>query len=62
MESGLGRRLLGSRGHTIWIVDAYRNDGRKFIVRLDEQLTAFLELDRITNELGVSAVLSDDST
>jgi hypothetical protein len=50
MESGLGRRLLGSRGHTIWIVDAYRNDGRKFIVRLDEQLTAFLELDRITNE------------
>lgn len=32
---------------------------KKFIVRSDEQLTAFLELDRITNELAVSALLAD---
>jgi hypothetical protein len=34
---------LDSRGDTIWIVDAHRN-GKHFIVRADENLTAFLEL------------------
>ena len=29
---------------TIWIVDAHRDDGRRFNVRADEKLTAFLEL------------------
>ena len=28
-----------------WIVDAYRGDGRRFIVESDELLTAFLELE-----------------
>ena len=31
---------------TIWIVDAHRGDGRRFIVRADEKLTAFVELER----------------
>ena len=31
---------------TIWITDAHRDDGRRFIVRADELLTAFLELER----------------
>jgi hypothetical protein len=31
-------------GRTIWIVDAHR-DGKRFIVRADEKLTAFLELE-----------------
>ena len=31
-----------ARGRTIWIVDAHR-DGKRFIVRADEMLTAFLE-------------------
>src|SRR6266481_683016 len=31
---------------TIWIVDAHRDDGQRFIVRADEKLTAFLELER----------------
>jgi hypothetical protein len=31
-------------GRTIWIVDAHR-DGRRFIVRADEKLTAFMELE-----------------
>ena len=37
---------IDSSGRTIWIVDAHRDDGRRFIVRADEKLTAFLELER----------------
>jgi hypothetical protein len=33
-------------GRTIWIADAHRDDGKCFIVRADEKLTAFLELER----------------
>ena len=33
-------------GGTIWIADAHRGDGKRFIVRADEKLTAFLELER----------------
>jgi hypothetical protein len=32
-------------GRTIWIVDANRGDGRRFVVRADEKLTAFVELE-----------------
>jgi hypothetical protein len=32
-------------GRTIWIVDAHRDDGKRFIARSDEKLTAFLELE-----------------
>ena len=35
---------VDSHGQTIWIVDAHR-DGKRFIVRADEKLTAFLELE-----------------
>ena len=30
-----------------WIVDAYRGDGRRYIVESDELLSAFLELEAI---------------
>jgi hypothetical protein len=40
---------IDSRGRTIWIADAHR-DGKKFIVRANEILTAFLELERVTRE------------
>ena len=33
-------------GRTIWIVDAHRDDGRRFVVRADEILSAFVELER----------------
>ena len=36
---------LDRQGGTIWIADAHR-DGKRFIVRADELLTAFLELER----------------
>jgi hypothetical protein len=37
---------LDSGGRTIWIVDAHRDDGKRFVVRADEILSAFLELER----------------
>jgi hypothetical protein len=36
---------VDSEGRTIWIVDAPRDDGKRFVVRADEKLTAFLELE-----------------
>ena len=39
---------IDSEGRTIWIVDAHRGDGKRFIVRADEKLTTFLELERVT--------------
>jgi hypothetical protein len=36
---------IDSSGRTIWIVDAHR-DGKRFIVRADEMLTAFVEVER----------------
>jgi hypothetical protein len=37
---------VDSQGRTIWIVDAHRDDGRRFIVHADEKLSAFVELER----------------
>ena len=37
---------LDLEGRTIWIVDAHRDDGRRFVVRSDEILSAFVELER----------------
>ena len=37
---------IDSEGRTIWIADAHRDDGRRFIVHADEKLTAFVELER----------------
>jgi hypothetical protein len=36
---------IDSNGRTIWIADAHRDDGKRFIVHTDEKLTAFLELE-----------------
>ena len=33
-------------GRTIWIADAHRDEGQRFIVHADDELTAFLELER----------------
>jgi hypothetical protein len=29
----------------MWIADAHRDDAKRFVVRADEKLTAFLELE-----------------
>jgi hypothetical protein len=39
---------VDSNGRTIWIADAHRGDGKRFVVRSEEKLTAFLELERVT--------------
>jgi hypothetical protein len=50
---------VGSCGRTIWFADAHRDDGKRFIVRSEEKLTAFLELElastyRGFNDAGVA--------
>jgi len=32
---------LDQDGQTIWIAEAHRDDGKRFVVRADEMLTAF---------------------
>jgi hypothetical protein len=36
---------IDSNGRTIWIADAHRDDGKRFVVHADEKLTAFVELE-----------------
>ena len=43
---------IDSNGQTIWIVNAHRDDGRRFIVHADEKLSAFLELEAATCACG----------
>ena len=40
LGSGIDPRAL-------WIADAHRDDGKRFVVRADEKLTAFLELESV---------------
>ena len=37
---------IDSNGQTIWIVDAHRSDGKRFVVQAEEKLTAFVELEK----------------
>ena len=41
---------VDSEGPTIWIVDAHRDDGKRFIVQADEKLSAFMELESAINQ------------
>ena len=36
---------IDSEGRTIWVVDAHRDNGKRFVVHADEKLTAFLKLE-----------------
>jgi len=40
----LGQPLIVN-GRTIWIVEAHRDDGKRFVVHAEEKLTAFVELE-----------------
>ena len=46
---------LDDYGRTVWIVDAHR-DGKRFVVRADEKLTAFVELERAIYEFAVDLI------
>jgi hypothetical protein len=39
-----GSQALDSNWRTIWIVDAHRDDGKRYVVRAVEMLTAFIEI------------------
>ena len=47
---------LDLEGQTIWIVDAH-GYGKRFIVRADQKLSAFLELQSAVHEVAVSLIL-----
>jgi hypothetical protein len=44
-EGGSPVSAIDSNGRTIWIADAHRDNGKRFVVRADEKLTAFVELE-----------------
>jgi hypothetical protein len=37
----------------IFVADAHRDDGKRFVVRADEKLTAFLELESAIGTRGI---------
>jgi hypothetical protein len=39
---------IDSNGRTVWIADAHRNNGNRFVVHADEKLIAFMELEAAT--------------
>jgi len=43
---------VDSNGRTIYIADAHRDDGQRFVVHADEKATAFLELERAIYEFA----------
>jgi hypothetical protein len=43
---------VDSNERTIWIVDAHRDDRKRFVVRANEKLTAFLEFESATSDCG----------
>jgi hypothetical protein len=38
---------IDSKRRTIWIAGAHRDNGKRFVVRADERLSAFLELESV---------------
>jgi hypothetical protein len=43
---------INSDGQQIFVADAHRDDGKRFIVHADEKLRAFLELESATFNSG----------
>jgi hypothetical protein len=40
-----GVSAIDSSGRTIFVADAHRGDGKRFVVHAEEKLSAFLELE-----------------
>jgi len=41
---------VDSRGRTIFVADAHRGNGKRFVVHADEKLTALMELESTMHE------------
>ena len=49
----MGLRVGGhSEGRIIWVADAHRDDGKRFVMHADDKLTAFVELEAATRTAG----------
>ena len=48
---------INFNGRTIWIADAHRDDGKRFVVRTDEKLSAFMELEGAVDPFSASSFL-----
>jgi hypothetical protein len=46
---------VDARGQTIFVADAHRDDGTRFVVHADEKLTALLELEAAIRGCGFFA-------
>jgi hypothetical protein len=46
-------------GRTIWVADAHRGDGKRFVVRADDKLTAFLGLESAISGMFPMLAVSD---
>jgi hypothetical protein len=42
---------VGSEGRTMFVADAHRSDGKRFVVHADEKSTAFIELESAIRKL-----------
>jgi len=40
-----GVSAIDANWRTIWIAEPHRGDGKRYVVRADEKLTAFVELE-----------------
>jgi hypothetical protein len=45
---------VDTRGRTIFVADAHRGDGKRFVVLADEKLTAFVELESACSQRASS--------
>jgi hypothetical protein len=48
---------MTAEGRIIFVADAHRDDGKRFVVRADEMLTAFMELERAIHEFAVALIV-----
>jgi hypothetical protein len=51
---------VDSNGRRTFIADAHRGDGKRFVVRADEKLTAFAELESACSQRTSSAKSSTE--
>jgi hypothetical protein len=50
---------VDSQGRTIFVADAHRDDGKRYVVHADEKLTAFIELESAIRACGEQPVRHD---
>jgi hypothetical protein len=45
--------IIDEQGRSLFVVDAHRDNGKRFVVQSDELLTAFLELEQVTKSKSI---------